>query len=106
MDRYNIEYVNFYVESKSMGIYLFSRNGYTVDYVGRSDNDINARIKSSAKEGYGYKYFWFDYATSPMDAYKKECFYYHKYNPPDNSIHPAVPSGTNWRCPVDGCEWS
>lgn len=106
MERYNIEHINIYVAQNAMGVYLFSRDGNYIAYVGRSDSDINARIKSSSKEGDGYRYFWFEYATSPMDAYKKECLYYHKYNPPDNSIHPAVPPGANWRCPVEGCEWA
>jgi hypothetical protein len=41
-----------------------------------------------------------------MRAYQLECEWYHKYNPSDNSTHPAVPPGTNWRCPVHGCQWS
>ena len=87
------------------GVYILSRDGRTAHYVGRSDTDIGARINSSAAEG-RYSHFWYEYASSPRDAFLKECTYYHQYNPPDNLNHPAVPSGANWRCPVQGCRWS
>jgi hypothetical protein len=103
---YLIDYVDFYVTRKSPGVYILSRDGKTAAYVGRSDTDVRARIKQSASEGYGYKYFLFEYATSPRDAYYKECEYYHKYKPRDNVNHPAVSPGANWQCPVLGCPWS
>ena len=103
---YPINNVDLYVRPSSPGVYILSRDGRTATYVGRSDVDVGARIKQSAREGYGYTYFWFEYASSPRDAYYKECKYYHRYNPPDNTNHPAAPSGTNWRCPEIGCPWS
>ncbi|PIP12472.1 MAG: hypothetical protein COT45_03235 [bacterium (Candidatus Stahlbacteria) CG08_land_8_20_14_0_20_40_26] len=101
---YPINDVDLYVTRTSPGIYILSRDGRTAAYVGRSDTDVASRIKQSSSEGYAY--FWFEHATSPRDAYYKECEYYHKYNPPDNTNHPAVPSGTYWRCPIIGCPWS
>lgn len=106
MGPYPIADVNIYVTQTAPGIYVLSRDSRTASYVGRSDTDVASRIKQSASEGYGYTHFWFEYATSPRDAYLKECEYYHKYNPPDNDSHPAVPFGTNWRCPIIGCPWS
>jgi len=103
---YQIEKVDLYVTQTVSGVYILSRDGKTASYIGRSDTDVGLRIKQSASEGYGYKHFWFEYTTSPRDAYYKECEYYHKYNPPDNTNHPSVPFGTNWRCPVIGCPWS
>ncbi|MEO0236253.1 MAG: hypothetical protein ABIM02_05970 [candidate division WOR-3 bacterium] len=103
---YLIEEVNKYVREISPGVYILSRDGRTAAYVGRSDTDVGSRIKQSAKEGYGYKYFWYEYASSPRDAYYKECEYYHKYKPDDNTNHPSVPPGKNWRCPIEGCPWS
>ena len=44
--------------------------------------------------------------SSPRRAFLKECRLYHQHDPIDNSIHPAVPPGTNWRCPHKGCVWS
>lgn len=106
MGPYSIDSVDLYVSRISPGIYILSRDGRTAAYVGRSDTDVASRIKQSANEGYGYSHFWFEYDTSPRNAYLKECEYYHKYNPPHNTKHPAVPFGTNWRCPIIGCPWS
>jgi len=105
MGPYSINDVDLYITRASPGIYILSKDGKTASYVGRSDTDVGLRIKQSATEGY-YTHFWFEYASSPRDAYLKECEYYHKYNPADNTNHPAVPFGTNWRCPVIGCPWS
>jgi hypothetical protein len=101
---YSVTDVNTFVTKMSAGVYILSRDGKVAHYVGRSDTDLASRIKSSLNQGYNY--FWFEYADSPMRAYYLECEWYHKYNPPDNSNHPAVPPGTYWRCPVQGCPWS
>ena len=102
-----LEDIALQIESGYPGVYILSRNGKTAAYVGRSDNDIGARIHHSSLEGFGYRWFWFEYATSPHDAYIKECWYYHRYSASlDNQNHPAVPPRTYWRCPVEGCPWS
>lgn len=106
MGPFPINDVDLYVMRQSPGIYILSRDGRTASYVGRLDTDVSSRIKQSARDGYGYTYFWFEYAASSRDAYYKECEYYHKYNPPDNTNHPAVPYGANWRCPIRRCAWS
>lgn len=96
-----------HVESVSIGAYALSGDGQTVHYVGRSDSDLRNRISQSATEGHRCKYFWFEYASSPMRAYHMECELYHRYiRTIDNQNHPAVPDGTNWRCPIEGCEWT
>ena len=87
------------------GVYVLSRDGRGAAYVGRSDTDVRSRMLQSARGG-TYKHFWFEYTSSPRDAFLKECEYYHQYRPADNANHPAVPPGTNWRCPVGGCPWS
>jgi hypothetical protein len=101
---YSIDEI-YVVEWGYIGVYALSRNGITIHYVGRSDSDLRGRLSQSIGEGKGYKYFWFDYETSPMKAYKRECILYHKYNPIDNTVHPAIPPFTNWRCPVKRCPW-
>lgn len=89
------------------GVYVLGRDHRHANYAGRSDTDVRARIPQSAAEGSGYRWFWFDYATSPRDAYLKECILFHQLGGAlDNSYHPAVPAGQNWRCPVEGCHWS
>ncbi len=93
-----------HVDSGFMGVYVLSKDGRQHTYVGRSDASLRQRLVSSASQG-DYSYFWFDYASSERNCYLKECELYHRYNPPDNTVHPAVPPGANWRCPVTGCEW-
>ena len=103
---FSINSVDLYVTRASPGVYILSKDGRTASYVGRSDTDVSFRIRQSISEGYGYTHFWFEYTASSRDAYLEECKYYHRYNPPDNTTHPAVPFGTNWRCPIIGCPWS
>jgi hypothetical protein len=93
------------VERDSIGIYILSRDGTRVHYVGRSDTDVRQRLKQSVKEGEGYRYFRVSYTSSARSAYYTECRLWHRHQPVDNSIHPAVPGGQNWRCPVAGCDW-
>lgn len=88
------------------GVYILSKNGKRADYVGRSDTDVRTRLIKSAAEGNGYTHFWFEYTSSPREAFLMECRYYHQYIPSDNSVHPAVPGGTFWRCPIGGCPWA
>jgi len=102
---HDLDSVNLYVTQATSGAYILTSDAKTAHYVGRSDVDLAQEIKASARKG-KYTHFWFEYTTSPMRAFKLECEWYHKYAPPDNSIHPAVPWGANWRCPVQGCPWS
>ena len=71
---------------------------FLVYYVGRSDTDVAARLKSwigNTKR----PLFKFSYATSPKAAFEKECQNYHDFEPTDNSVHPQRPDNTNWKCP-------
>jgi hypothetical protein len=94
-----------YIDSGTLGVYILSRDGRKVHYVGRSDSNLKGRLKQSIREGTGYRFFKFKYVYSPMRAYHQECKWWHKYSPPDNSVHPKVPDETNWRCPIKSCEW-
>lgn len=93
------------VDLRCIGVYVLSRDGRHAHYAGRSDSDLRSRIRKSTDED-SYTHFWYSYETSPMNAYRTECELWHRYQPPDNINHPAVPAGTNWRCPVRGCPWS
>jgi hypothetical protein len=89
----------------SPGVYLFTRKGHPV-YVGRSDTDVEFRMGQSFRQGrYDLTMTWYE-TTSARQAYLKECRLFHRHAPCDNTNHPAVPSGTNWRCPISGCPWS
>ena len=81
--------------------YVNDKNTYIVQYVGRSDSDVNKELK--AKLNSKYKKFKYSYATSPKVAFEKECRNYHDFGGNkdlDNEIHPGRPYGTNWSCPV------
>lgn len=89
----------------SPGVYVFKRNG-RVAYVGRSDSDVAAReSKSFSQSDYDLTTTIHE-TSSAREAYLKECRLFHRHNPIDNEVHPRVPAGTNWRCPVKECDWS
>ena len=77
---------------------------FVVHYVGRSDTDVNGRIKDHLQEW--YTHFMFSYASSPKAAFEKECQNYHDFGESrllDNDVHPDIPSNSkNWKCPVCG----
>lgn len=102
------------VPSNFAGIYVLSWDGKfpgesrQSGYVGRSDTDLAGRILQSAQEWKPpASHFFFELTTSPRAAYLAECRLYHEFLPNlVNDLHPAVPDGTDWRCPMAGCEWS
>lgn len=78
--------------------YKNSDGKFVVCYVGRSDTDVNGRLKywiGKTKR----QLFKFSYATSPKAAFEKECINYHDFNPSDNIIHPDRPQNSGWKCP-------
>ena len=89
------------VSRVSEGVYVLSRNGTTAHYVGRSDSNVRDRLLTYV--GSGYRSFWYAYATSPRDAFYKECTLYHQFGGSsslDNKVHPQRPAGSAWHCPV------
>lgn len=92
------------VTRTSPGAYVLGRMGndsFTVEYVGRSDTDVNARLKQWV--GKGYPRFKFGYFDSPKAVFEKECNIYHDFGGPseklDNDKHPQRPEGSSWQCP-------
>ena len=77
------------------------KGGLVVSYVGRSDSDVNLRLRYWASNS-KHAMFKFSYASSPKEAYEKECKNYHDFNPSDNDIHPDKPDDSNLTCPVCG----
>ena len=71
---------------------------FLVGYVGRSDSDVRARLRSWVSKT-RWSFFKFSYATSPKEAFEKECENYHNYAPPQNDRHPERPEDTDWSCP-------
>lgn len=73
---------------------------FFVQYVGRSDDDLNKRLKDWVGD---YKRFKYSYASSPKAAFEKECKNYHDFGEKKrlkNDIHPDRPNGSSWKCPV------
>lgn len=91
------------VKKGSIGNYAYGQvdgNTFYVQYVGRSDDDLNARIK----HGVGtYEKFMFSYAYTKKAAFEKECKNWHDFGglngDLDNKIHPDKPDGTDYECP-------
>ena len=82
--------------------YLDEKNVFRVQYVGRSDTDLNDRIKHGVGQ---YKLYKFSLAETVKDAFEKECRNYHDFGENrslDNAIHPDKPENKNYKCPV--CE--
>lgn len=95
--------IDSHVTKTSAGNYALghvSGETFYVSYIGRSDTDLNDRLKDWIEE---YKKFKFSYATSPKAAFEKECQNYHDFGESDklaNKSHPQRPDVTNWKCPV------
>ena len=90
------------VTRTSLGNYALGRKNeegkFRVAYVGRSDSDVRARLKSWVGKT-NRPLFKFSYATSPKAACEKECENYHDFHPRGNDRHPDRPEDANWRCP-------
>ena len=54
---------------------------FIVQYVGRSDTDVNKRLKDWVKK---YNRFKFSYASSSKAAFEKECKNYHDFGEDDH----------------------
>ena len=75
---------------------------FVVEYVGRSDTDLNDRIKHGIGQ---YKMFKYSIAYTKKSAFEKECRNYHDFGESDtldNIDHPDKPDFTDYKCPVCG----
>jgi len=91
------------VKGAGVGTYVLGRqepNNFIVNYVGRSDTDLNDRLKDW--EGSKYTHFKFGFFETAKAAFEKECTVFHDFGGSaklDNDIHPDRPNGSGWRCP-------
>ena len=81
--------------------FLNKDDRFVVEYVGRSDHNLNERIS----HGIGhYKMFKFSYANNAKEAFEKECRNYHDFGGDDgildNKVHPDRPERTEYDCPI------
>ena len=87
------------VKHISPGVYILDETTsgpWRDDYVGRSDNNLNARLKDWVGT---YGFFKAAYLDSAKQAFEAECEFYHALAPRDNKVHPARPANSNWVCP-------
>lgn len=116
--RLNNEEVDKMVRENKIGNYAYGYIGYkkgkrtfVVRYVGRSDSDLKTEIRQQMKtdRAKGCTHFVYSVAESVKDAFEKECRDFHYFGGADklnNQNHPAKPAGTNYKCPVIGCEYN
>ena len=106
--------VSMLVSEKLIGNYAFGYmedDIFVVRYVGRSDSDLKTEIRQQMKtdRAKGCTHFVYSVAESVKDAFEKECRDFHYFGGADrlnNQNHPAKPAGTNYKCPVVGCEYN
>lgn len=99
------ENIDLFVSVLSPGAYALGRtdaNGvFNVEYVGRSDTDLNSRLKNWVGK---YNQLKYGYFSPALAAFEKECHLYHDFGGDkgslNNDIHPQRPQGSNWTCPV------
>lgn len=108
--------VNKRVPENVMGNYAFLQKKwlageYFVRYVGRSDSDLKKEIKQQMRtdRAKGCTHFKYSIAKSVKEAFEKECRNYHDFGGNTklhNKNHPDKPDGTEYECPVEGCEYN
>ncbi len=87
------------VTQKSPGIYILAESWQSASLVGRSEDDLAAKLKWWANTKGKYNFFWYEYCDSVKSTFDKECYYFHTYPSLDNESHPQKPDGVNWQCP-------
>jgi hypothetical protein len=90
------------VKGTGAGAYALGREAsgtFYISYVGRSDSDVNKRLKDHVGKYSNFKYAF--YTKSANDAFLAECRLFHDFGAYslDNKVHPARPQGTAWKCP-------
>ncbi len=82
-----------------------SENDFIVLYAGRSEKDINAKIKSWVYRKSDCLFFKFSIAKFQEDAFYKECINYHDFVGSTNlksNKHPSHDKTVDWKCPRCG----
>ncbi len=83
------------------GIYGISNTSDVPTYLARADTDLNTALKHWIDK---YRFFWFEYALSPKEAYFLECKAFHQNSKRklENEFHPGPPEDSKLKCPVCG----
>jgi len=90
--------VNMIVPPRMLGVFGLSNEKDAMHMVRRAERNACDEIKTYWPD---YKYFWFQLAASPRDAYSIECELYHaKLEGKNGNLHPKAPLATGWHCPA------
>jgi len=76
-----------------------ARDTFFVNYIGRSDSDLRARLMDCIGSDALFK---FEVSISSRAAFLRECELFHTFRPRGNRLHPARPRGADWTCPRCG----
>jgi hypothetical protein len=104
----NTESIDTNVVGVGSGVYALGHNAnnnsvFIVQYVGRSDTDLNDRLKKHLNEG--YLLFKYGFLETAKESFNKECQLWHDFGEDkliDNKIHPDKGINKDWLCPVCG----
>ena len=113
---FNKDSIDINVTKVSSGNYALgfldkNSDNFHVTYIGRSDSDVNDRLKKqlSVTKNIISKYetknlsFKYSYASSPKEAFEKECYNYHNFvnsKKLGNNQHPERSGDEEWKCPI------
>ena len=87
------------VPPEVIGVFQLSRDGNTINYVGRSDLNLRDEIAHFLDKGYTH----FQWVKLPWikETYEMQCRLYHHAGGAaklDNEDHPEPPQGKSWLC--------
>ena len=93
--------VNLVVPPHMRGVFALSNNRDGLEVVKSADKSANEEIKGFFTQ---FKYFWFELASSPREAFAIECELYHSrlVAKLEGNGHPKAPPDSGWHCPVCG----
>lgn len=77
-----------------------TRDTFYFSYIGREDINLKERLLTWLDK---YDEFKFTYASSPKDAFLKECKNYHDFGDSKklkNDLHLDKPKSSKWKCPI------
>ncbi len=95
----------------ALGFVDDNSDNFHVVYVGRSESDLHDSLRKQLNESKLVvpKYekrticFKYSYASSPKEAFEKECSNYHNFvnsKKLSNNTHPEGSKYENWYCPI------
>jgi hypothetical protein len=95
----------------ALGLVDMYTNNFHVTYLGRSDSNVKDRLiqKLNEAKNISSKYitkntsFKYSYATSPKEAFEKECSNYHAFvrsKKLTSNVHPKKSEDADWKCPI------